>query len=44
MIRQIIWEEAEQDYNTRLQAYEAAVAAATETTTDQVALYSGVDE
>ncbi|KAG1863437.1 hypothetical protein C8R48DRAFT_773480 [Suillus tomentosus] len=41
MIRQIIWEEAEEDYNARLQAYEAAVAAATEgteTTTDQAAL------
>ncbi|KAG2047694.1 hypothetical protein BDR06DRAFT_1013637 [Suillus hirtellus] len=47
MIRQIIWEEAEEDYNTWLQAYEAAVAAATEgteTTTDQAALYSSVDE
>ncbi|KAG2101389.1 uncharacterized protein F5147DRAFT_655361 [Suillus discolor] len=32
MIRQVIMEEAEQDYNARLQAYEAAVAAATEST------------
>ncbi|KAG1740906.1 hypothetical protein EDB19DRAFT_1828304 [Suillus lakei] len=47
MIHQIIWEEAEQDYNAWLQAYEAAVAAATEgteTTTDQAALYSGMDK